>query len=506
MSFVSFEFLFFIIISLLAYYLLPKKVQWIVLLVVSYLFFLSGGLRTISYLLFTTTVTYFTARYLSYCNELNNIAQERGYKLLSRKLKIEKRQIISLGIVANFAVLFFLKYYQYILGSIDEIMNSDKFSAVNIILPIGISFYMFQSIGYVIDVYRDKYKAERNFAKFALFVSFFPQVIQGPISRFGDLANQLFSENNFSFDKMKDGLQLVMWGYLKKLLIADRLIVVVNAVFNNYTSYGGAIILIGVILYCIQLYCDFSGSVDVARGLAKLFGIDVIQNFRRPIFATSLVDFWNRWNTSLSNWFKDYLFYPIILSKSFMKLRRLTQKYIGKKIGGIVSAVIVSFIVSFTMMIWYGKGFNGIVFALYNAIIIALTLLLKPTFDTFRREARINGKVIYILQIITTIIIVVIGRYMIGSNDISQMCEMLKLTFTKINMQELVNGTLFTLGMSVKDFIIVIAAILVIFVVEIFDEFSKNLKDILNNSHFLIQILIILVYMLIILFFGLCRI
>lgn len=151
-------------------------------------------------------------------------------------------------------------------------------------------------------------------------------MIQGPISRFNHLGKQLFSGNSFSYEHLRDGIQLAMWGYLKKLVIADRAAIVVNEVFNHYTNYDGGIILFGVIFYCIQLYCDFSGGIDITRAVAKMFGIDLIDNFKRPIFATSLADFWRRWHISLGTWMKDYLFYPLSLSKPFIKLRKMDSQ------------------------------------------------------------------------------------------------------------------------------------------------------------------------------------
>ena len=507
MSFVSLEFFIFIIISLVAYYLLPKKTQWIVLLTVSYLFFLSGGIRTVSFLLFTTTVTYFTARYLSYCNELNEIAKLRGYKLLSKKLKVEKRQVISIGIVANFAILFFLKYYRYILDSIDVIMKSDKLSAVNIILPIGISFYMFQSVGYVIDVYRNKYKAEKNFGKFALFVSFFPQVIQGPISRFSDLAHQLFAERQFSFDNMKDGLQLAMWGYFKKLIIADRITVVVNLVFNNYKDYGGSIILVSVILYCIQLYCDFSGGIDIARGMAKMFGIDVVENFRRPIFATSLADFWRRWHITLGAWMKDYLFYPLALSKPFIKLGQFTRKVVKGKLGQVIPVSIATFVVYFVIGIWHGSGAKYIVFGLWNSIIITGSLLLEPAYDSLKKKLKLkdSNKLFYLFKIVRTACIVLVGRYITRAIGLAEGLEMLKLTFTNFAGEQLVNGTLLNLGITLGDFIIIAVGVIVLLVVEAFAEKGKSLREGLNKKGFALQWSVIVVYMVVMLVFGLCR-
>lgn len=507
MSFLTMDFIVFIIISLFLYYLLPKKVQWIVLLVVSYAFFLSGGLRTISYLLFTTLVTYGTARYISYCNELNEIAKQNDYKLLSKRLKIEKQQVITLGLVANFGVLFFLKYWRYIAETINEIMCADSLSIVNVILPLGISFYMFQSIGYVIDVYRNKYKAEKNFAKFALFVSFFPQIIQGPISRFDNLAIQLFRKNYFSFDNMKDGMQLAMWGYFKKLIIADRLTVIVNLVFNDYNSYGGAIVFTGVVLYCIQLYCDFSGGIDIARGIAKMFGVDVVENFRRPIFAISLADFWRRWHITLGSWMKDYLFYPLALSKPFIKLGKSTRKYLSGKLGQIIPVSIATFIVYFVIGIWHGSGFKYIAFGIWNAVIITGSLLLEPAYVKIKSKLKLSdsNKAFYIFKIIRTSIIVVIGRYITRATAFTDSLQMLKITFTNFDISELFNGTLLEMGLTNIDFIVVMVGILVVLIVEAFAEKGKDLKDGLNKKGAFTQSSVLVVYMIVMLVFGLCR-
>lgn len=507
MSFLSLEFIVFTIISLILYYCLPKKIQWIVLLATSYLFFACGGLRTIFFLLFTTLATYLTGWYISYCNELNEIAKEKGYKLLARKLKVERKQVIAICILVNFAILFFLKYCNYMTESIDEIIRYEGISAFNILLPLGISFYMFQSIGYVIDIYRNKYRAEKNFGKFALFVSFFPQVIQGPISKFDNLSKQLLAERKFSFDDARAGLQLIMWGFFKKLIVADRLIATVDTIYNNYTSYSGIIILVGVILYSIELYCDFSGAVDIARGIARLFGINLVQNFKRPIFATSLADFWRRWNISLGQWFKEYLFRPLVLSKPFIGIAKIIRKYINRKMGKLIPIAIATFIVYFVMCMWYGSGFNYLAFAIYNAVIITMSLLLEPLFFKIKEKLNINdsNKFMYVFQIIRTVAIVLLGRYITRAVGFNEGLEMLRLTFTNMNIQDLWNGTLFTIGLSVKDFVIVAFGTLVIFIVELFDENGKNLKRIVNESYFIIQILVILIYMITILLLGLCN-
>ncbi len=239
------------------------------------------------------------------------------------RLKTVKKWIVALVALGNFGLLFFFKYWNFSAEAINKLLPNGNLPVFELILPLGISFYMFQSIGYVIDVYRKKYPPEKNILKFALFVSFFPQMVQGPISRFDSLGKQLYRGNSFSYDSLKAGIELTLCGYLKKLLIADRAAILVNSVFQHYSEYDGGIILIGVVFYCIQLYCDFSGGIDITRGVAKMFGIELVENFKRPIFATSLSDFWRRWHISLGTWMKDYLFYPLSLSKPFIKLRKM---------------------------------------------------------------------------------------------------------------------------------------------------------------------------------------
>lgn len=200
-------------------------------------------------------------------------------------------------------------------------------------MPLGLSYFIFQSVGYVIDVYRGKLSAQKNPLKYGLFVSFFPQMVQGPISRYDQLAPQLLSQRSLDWRDLKLGIQLCLWGYFKKLVIADRAAVLVNAVITENCPYGGAIIASGILFYCIQLYCDFSGGIDITRGVARMFGIDMAENFRRPIFAMSLTEYWRRWHITLGAWMRDYVFYPLSLSKTFGKLSRWARTHI-KGTGG----------------------------------------------------------------------------------------------------------------------------------------------------------------------------
>lgn len=527
MSFVSIEFIIFVIFSLILYYLLPAKCRWIALLFASYAFYIIGGKQTIIYMIFTTLTTYFSGLVISKLNtKLKKLKcvedKQKENEKIQERVKLQKRLMVAFAAVSNFGLLFFFKYWNFTAEIINGVIDSNRLPIFNLILPLGISFYMFQSIGYVIDVYRNKYKAEKNIFKFALFVSFFPQMVQGPISRFDSLSKQLTAPNKFSFDNLKLGIQTALWGYLKKLIIADRAAIVVNMVFDKYTNYDGGIILVGVILYCIQLYCDFSGGIDITRGIAKMFGINLVENFKRPIFATSLADFWRRWHISLGTWMKDYLFYSLSLSKPFIKLGKFirnhtstnnkklkkTNKIIDTgKIGKVIPVSIVTFVVYFAIGIWHGASWKYIIFGLWNGVIITVSLLLEPLFINIKQLLHIDDKKAWykIIQIIRTSLIVLIGRYITRAGRFLAGVEMLKLTISKFSFDGILNGTLLSMGITMQDFVIIIIGTVVLLIVEAFDEKGKNLREIMDKKSFGVQWLVMLTSILILLFFGIFR-
>lgn len=507
MSFVSLEFIIFIIISLILYYALPMKIRWIALLVASTSFYLMGGSQTISYLVFTTVITYLTARVISSLNEKNKNAKELQDEKGIKKIKLQKRLMVAFAAISNFGLLFFFKYWNELADLINNLTSVERLPILELVLPLGMSFYIFQSIGYVIDVYRGKYNAEKNILKYALFVSFFPQMVQGPISRYGDLGKQLLQGNKFSFDNVRDGIQLIMWGYLKKLVIADRTAIVVNQVFNNFADYDGGIILFGVIFYCIQLYCDFSGGIDITRGTAKLFGIDLTENFKRPIFATSLADFWRRWHISLGSWMKDYLFYPLSLSKPFIKLGKWVRNHIGGKAGKIIPVSIVTFIVYFAIGIWHGASAKYIVFGLWNGTLITISLLLEPLFIKIKEKLKIKNENVgfKIFQIARTSLLVLIGRYITRAGRFMSAVQMLKLTITTFSLKGIADGTLLNMGITWQDYVIILVGTIILLLVEALDEFGKGFKNMLNKKNFIVQWAVMMFFIISLFIFGIYR-
>lgn len=497
MAATSFEFAMFSAIGVIFYYIMPQKIRWTVLLVFSYIFYLWGGIGMLFYLLFTTLTTYMLARAIGNVKK----GETKEEKLLQKR---KKRIFAALALILNFGLLYFVKYWNFTMDLINvpkEILRFD------ILLPLGISFYIFQSMGYIIDVFRGKYEPEKNIFKFALFVSFFPQLTQGPIGRFDKLAPQLYKGNEFSFDNIKEGLKLLLWGYIKKLVIADRASVVACAVIDNYTDYSGSLILFGVIFYCIQLYCDFSGGIDIIRGIAKLFGVDMAENFKRPIFARSLTDFWRRWHITLGAWLKDYLFYPITLSKPFINLGKFLRKHIKGKAGKILPTSLATFIVYFVIGIWHGASWKYILFGCWNGVLITTSLLLEPYFMSIKKKLSIKDSSVFyiILSIIRTNFIVVLGRYITRAAGVGAAVNMLKKTFLEFSPASLFNGTLMNLGLTGYDYFVVILGVALIFILEFSDELGVRLTEKIEKKGAIPTFLMVFAAVLIFVVFGIFR-
>ncbi|MDO4563804.1 MAG: MBOAT family O-acyltransferase [Clostridia bacterium] len=298
MLFNSLSFLIFFPIVLLGYFWIPKRFKQLFLLAASYYFYMCWNPKYALLMLFSTFVTYLCARLL----------EKTKYK----------RLFLAGSFVLNLAVLIMFKYYGFFLETANAVLSQFNIALIennfDVLLPVGISFYTFQALGYTMDVYRGNIAPEKNFIRYALFVSFFPQLVAGPIERSYKLLGQLNDIPNravFNFGNFKHGLLLMLWGFFQKLLIADRVAILVNDVYNNLSEHSGLFIAMATVLFAVQIYCDFASYSDIARGAAKIMNIDLMRNFNSPYFARSISEFWRRWHISLSTWFRDYLYFPL---------------------------------------------------------------------------------------------------------------------------------------------------------------------------------------------------
>ena len=523
MSYTTIEFFLFVGITLLAYFIFPaKKYKWTVLLVASYVFYLFAGYKYAFFIVFTTLSTYGVALWIDkIIKKSKEVIKEKKKewsreekKAYKNKIKIKKRLVMSLVLVINFGILAFLKYYNFFAGSLNDLLgftDNGGLPIFSLVLPLGISFYTFQSMGYIVDVYREKVSAERNVAKFALFVSFFPQIIQGPISFYDQLAHQLYGPHKFDFTRFKYGLELILWGYFKKLVIADRAVIAINTVTADYTQYNGTTILFIVLLYALQLYADFSAGIDISRGIAQILGIDMVENFKRPYFSKNINEYWRRWHITLGAWMKNYLFYPVAMSNLFitaskkMKGTKFGKTSAGAHIAKVLPTSVASLIVFLMVGIWHGANWKYVGFGLWNGLIIMISILLEPVFKATLKKLHINGESFGygIFQMVRTFVVVLVGYVFDIAPDFSGAIDMMRMSLFDQHIMEGYREIL-TLGVSKIEYLLLALCTVLIFVVSVIQERHSNecMRDILDRRSAVVRIGLITLCIVAILVFG----
>ena len=509
----------------LVYFVLPfKKYRWTVLLAASIFFYCTWSYQLGAFMLFTTLSTYLIALWLNRVSVKSKAVLKEHKSEWSRddkkkyknKTKVRMRLVMTLALLLNFGILAFLKYYNFFAGSLNDILGafSLDFSApsLKLILPLGISFYTFQSMGYIVDVYREKTAPQKNPLKLLLFVSFFPQIIQGPISIYDQLAVQLFEGHDFDFTRFKHGCELIMWGFFKKLVIADRAVIAITAVTADYNKFGGTTLTFTVLLYALQLYADFSGGIDISRGVAQIFGVDMIDNFKRPYFSRSINEYWRRWHISLGAWLKNYLFYPVAMSNAFitaskkMKGTRFGKTAAGAHISKVLPTSVASLIVFLVVGIWHGASWKYVAFGAWNGMIIMVSILLEPLFISAKDKLHIKDTNIpfMLFQMFRTFLIVLVGYVFDVAPSFSHAMRTFWLFFTNQNFK-LGYSQISDLGLGKKDYLVVLIGGLIIFIASIIQERAKNGLDIrhmLDQKPFILRFALLFVALISIVVFG----
>jgi alginate O-acetyltransferase complex protein AlgI len=503
----------FILVLFLVYYIMPKKYQWILLLLASYLFYSIAGVKYLIYILATTLSTYFISLRLnqlqtaqaSYLKENKESLSREEKKAYKAGMKLRQRRWMVLCLVFNFGILAVIKYADFTLSNINGVLNwvgTKPLPLIGFILPLGISFYTFQTMGYLIDVYREKYPSERNLFKLALFISFFPQLIQGPISRFDDLKETLFSEHRADITNISFGLQRILWGYFKKLVIADRLLVGVNTIVRNPEEYQGVYVLVGMFFYAITLYADFTGGIDITIGIAQVLGIRVKENFERPYFSKSIAEYWRRWHISLSTWFREYMFYPISVSKTMLDLGKSCKKHVGDWLGRRIAIYIASIIVWFTTGIWHGAAWNFIVWGLLNCLVILVSQECMPLYEKFHARFHVGHTFWYrLFQVGRTFWLMSFLRTLDCYRDVGTTFRMYGTIVTRFNYDELFTGGLMQLGLSIADYLVLIAAVAFMLAVSLLGR-SGSVREKLASRPLAVRYATYFILLLVILIFG----
>ena len=443
MSFVSSQFFIIVISTIVFYFLLPKNYRWYVLLAASGVFYyFAAGLSASLIMLASVGIAFFAGLWIEKTNG-------------DRK---KKKLILSIGVTILLCILAITKIKRY----------TDSLSWV--IIPLGISYYSFSLIGYLVDVYAKKQKAEINFLKFLLCALFFPKVMQGPISKFRDIGPKLIEGHSFSYDNLCLGLQLIIWGYFKKLVISERTSMFISSLFEDIHNFelGGFTLIIATILGAVGVYCDFSGYMDIVTGISQIMGIELDKNFDRPFFTRSAAEFWRHWHMTLGAWFRDYVYMPLVINPRVINISKWVRKKFGKRAGKAVLTIIPTGVVWFLTGLWHGTGVNYLVWGCYWGTIIIVSNVFEPEFKKLTKLLRINTDSAdwRIFQTIRTFCFYLGGVLISTLLGVQNLKTYFRIILKDFGFGRMDPGSFIPYGLSVTNFKILIFAVFILWFVE----------------------------------------
>ncbi len=506
MSILSFEFLVFMALMVAVTYILPARFRWIGFLAGSLVFYAFAGWEGLIYLLAVSMVTWAAGLLMGRSLVKEKAAQADDDRRTAYHTRFRRDRLLAKVVLLVIGGMCAIKYADILYTAANAAYiaitkSREPLAMVTVFVPLGLSYFTFQSVGYVIDCARGKVQPEKNPLKHLLFLSFFPQITQGPITTYKQLMPQLLAPRRFDPPLFVEGFQLAMWGYFKKMVLADRLAPVTGAVANG-TDQPGWLILLGVSLYAVRLYADFSGGMDVIRGAARMLGVDMAENFRRPFFATSVAEYWRRWHISLGGWFRTYLFYPLTTSRFGLALGKMGQRVLGKKVGRTLPSVLATFIIFFLIGVWHSANWNAVIYGAYFGLMLSLALLMEPLFKKLRGLLHINPKAWWwkAIGMARTWVLIVLAQYFAFTAGPEQGWTLLRGTLRNWDFAEA--GTLLTGLLSPLEWAIAGAALLIVFVIDLLCERKVDVNGGLARCFFLLRWAVLLLLIMAVLLFG----
>lgn len=478
----SWQFLLFFPVVTALYFVIPVKLKPIWLLFVSWFFYACWNIEHLPLLLTVTLITYLCGRLLERCKTAETTARDK---------KNLKKFILFSGIFSDLAILFYFKYTGFaaellkmLFAAAGKTLSLPEF---DILLPVGISFYTFQAIGYTVDVYRDDIKAEKNLLHYALFVSFFPQLVAGPIERSGKLLAQLKETKKYDHDRTREGLLVMLWGYFLKLVIADRAAVFVDTVYTSYAGFPGSMLLIATILFAVQIYCDFAGYSTIAAGAAEILGLKLTDNFEAPYLSASVADFWKRWHVSLTSWFRDYVYIPLGGNRKG-KIRKQLN-------------ILIVFLLS---GLWHGADLTFIVWGGINGIYRVFGEITRRERDRIAEALHINKRSVphRIAGGIITFALIDLTWIFFRAPDITVAGNILSSVFGRFELSSLSDDALLRGGLDAPELIILFFSVLILLIVDICKQTGHFIPRKVSFLPFPARSLIIVFSVCFILLFG----
>lgn len=448
MLFNSFSFLIFFPIVLMVYFVIPKKTRYIWLLITSYYFYMCWNPKYAWLIGFSTVITYISGILI---DKADGIKEDK-------KRKIRKNWVVAGSFVTNLGILFFFKYFDFALANINAVLNQLNIEVIekpfDVLLPVGISFYTFQALSYTVDVYRGDIKAEKNLFRYALFVSFFPQLVAGPIERSTNLMKQVQKVHEiklWNYERITSGLGIMLWGYFMKMVVADRVAILVDQVFGDFREYGATALILAAVFFAFQIYCDFGSYSLIAVGCARVMGFTLMENFETPYFSKNIQEFWRRWHISLSSWFRDYLYIPLGGNR-----KGKIRKYLNLMITFLASGL------------WHGASFSFVVWGGLHGMYQIIGDLLRPWKKdiTKRLGIKTESYSYRLMQCLITFVLVDFAWIFFRSDSLSEALAYIGCIASKWDPWVLFDGSIFTWGLSAPEFVVAIVSLLILFMVD----------------------------------------
>lgn len=516
--------------TILLYQIFPKKIRWFILLLVSlayYYTYSSIGVRIFLYPAAATAVTFLIGHFLE---KLDKIKSEKVKSVVTedasgnprskdeiRKEKSDIRDsytkksriVLTIGILALIGMLLYLKYSDFFIENVNHIFEAagseKRFALKNLLLPLGISFYSMQAIGYMVDVYWKKVAAEKNPLKLLLFLTFFPTIVEGPIAAYTDIHEDLFKGDSIDPENVIQGYIRIIWGAMKKLVIADRLYPAVNLLFDSSSSIRGFEVIAAAVLFTVMEYMDFSGSIDMVLGCSKIFGIALPENFRQPFFARNASEFWRRWHISLGVWFKTYIFYPVSIGSLAKKWGKFAKGRFSKHPTKMVVSAMALLPVWLCNGLWHGPKWTYIFYGVFYFVVILTELIFEPLGDKCLEKLKLTRKSagVEITRILRTWIVIFAGELFFRANTLKDGFIMFGNIFRSFNPSIFWNGTALGWGLDIADWAVVFIMLMVVIVVSVIKERGVDITGELLRRPLLLRWGLTLGLIMVLLIFGL---
>lgn len=516
--------------TILLYQIFPKKIRWFILLLVSlayYYTYSSIGVKIILYPIAATAVTFLIGHFLEKLDKrktekVKAVTNEDadGNPRSKDEIRKEKsdirdsytkksRIVLTIGILSLVGMLLYLKYSNFFIENVNHIFEAagseKRFALKNLLLPLGISFYSMQAIGYMVDVYWKKVPAEKNPLKMLLFLTFFPTIVEGPIAAYTDIHEDLFRGEAIDPENLIQGYIRIFWGAMKKLVIADRLYPAVNLLFDSSSSIRGFEVVAAAVLFTVMEYMDFSGSIDMVLGCSKIFGIGLPENFRQPFFARNASEFWRRWHISLGVWFKTYIFYPVSIGSLAKKWGKFAKGRFSKHPTKMVVSAMALLPVWLCNGLWHGPKWTYIFYGVFYFVVILTELIFEPLGDKLLEKLKLTRKSagVEITRILRTWIVIFAGELFFRANTLKDGFMMFGNIFKSFNPSILWNGTALGWGLDFADWAVVFIMLIVVIIISVIKERGIDITKELLAKPLLLRWGLTLGLIMVLLIFGL---